>query len=67
VRKGIGGQYAKFIRRNWVDLAMRKTDALTEKIKQVNDKQNLVNRPPSEKEVTKWITAAKKMKRVMEY
>jgi len=33
----------------------------------VNDKKNLVNRPPSIKEVQKWIAAAKKMKRVVEY
>jgi predicted flap endonuclease-1-like 5' DNA nuclease len=69
--KGIGGQYADLLEEAGVDsvpeLAMRKADALTEKMKQVNEKKNLVNRPPSEKEVQKWIASAKKMKRAIEY
>lgn len=69
--KGIGGQYADLLEEAGVDtvpeLATRKADALTEKMLKVNDKKNLVNRPPSIKEVQKWIAAAKKMKRVVEY
>ena len=69
--KGIGGQYADLLEEAGVDtvpeLATRKSDALTEKMMKVNDKKNLVNRPPSEKEVKKWIAAAKKMKRVVQY
>lgn len=69
--KGIGGQYADLLEEAGVDtvpeLASRKADALTAKMLQVNDKKNLVNRPPSEKEVAKWIAAAKKMKRVVQY
>lgn len=69
--KGIGGQYADLLEEAGVDtvpeLAMRKADALTEKMKKVNDRKNLTNRPPSEKEVKKWIAAAKKMKRVVQY
>ena len=69
--KGIGGQYADLLEEAGVDtvpeLAKRKADALTEKMLKVNEKKNLVNRPPSEKEVTKWIAAAKKMKRVVQY
>ncbi len=33
---------------------MRKPDALTTKMMQVNDKKNLVNRPAFEKEVAKY-------------
>lgn len=69
--KGIGGQYADLLEEAGVDsipeLALRKADALAAKMMQVNDKKNLVNRPPSEKEVAKWVAAAKKMKRVVEY
>jgi predicted flap endonuclease-1-like 5' DNA nuclease len=69
--KGIGGQYADLLEEAGVDtvpeLSKRKADALTAKMVQVNDKKNLVNRAPSEKEVMKWIAAAKKMKRVVQY
>jgi len=69
--KGVGGQYADLLEEAGVDtvpeLANRKADALTAKMLQVNDKKNLVNRPPSVKEVQKWIAAAKKMKRVVQY
>lgn len=68
--KGVGGQYADLLEEAGVDsipeLALRKADNLTARMVQVNDKKNLVNRPPSEKEVKKWIAAAKKMKRVVE-
>ena len=69
--KGIGGQYADLLEEAGVDtvpeLATRKADALTAKMMQVNAKKNLTNRPPSVKEVTKWIVAAKKMKRAVQY
>lgn len=69
--KGIGGQYADLLEEAGVDtvpeLATRKADALTAKMMQVNAKKNLTNRPPSVKEVTKWIAAAKKMKRAVQY
>ncbi len=69
--KGIGGQYADLLEEAGVDtipeLATRKADALTAKIRGANDAKNLVNRPPSEKDVAKWIAAAKKMERVVEY
>ena len=69
--KGIGGQYADLLEEAGVDtvpeLATRKADALTAKMMQVNAKKNLTNRPPSLKEVTKWIAAAKKMKRAVQY
>lgn len=69
--KGIGGQYADLLEEAGVDtvpeLAARKADALTAKMMQVNAKKNLTNRPPSLKEVTKWIAAAKKMKRAVQY
>jgi len=69
--KGVGGQYADLLEEAGVDtvpeLANRKADALTAEMLQVNDKKNLVNHPPSVKEVQKWIAAAKKMKRVVQY
>jgi hypothetical protein len=49
------------------ELAQRNAAALTVKMRQVNDKKNLVNRPPSEKMVAEWIKVAKRMKRVVEY
>lgn len=69
--KGVGGQYADLLEEAGVDsvpeLAMRRPDALTEKMMKTNEKKNLVDRPPSEKEVKKWVTAAKRLKRVVEY
>ncbi|HAV78584.1 MAG TPA: DUF4332 domain-containing protein [Anaerolineae bacterium] len=69
--KGIGGQYADLLEEAGVDsvpeLAMRRPDALTEKMMKTNERKNLVNRAPSEKEVKKWIAAAKKLKRVVQY
>lgn len=69
--KGIGGQYADLLEESGVDsvpeLAKRKADVLTEKMMDVNERKNLVNRPPSEKEVKRWIASAKRLKRVVQY
>ena len=69
--KGVGGQFADLLEEAGVDsvpeLAQRKAEILTAKMVQVNEKKNLVNRAPYEKEVAKWIAAAKKLKRVVEY
>jgi hypothetical protein len=69
--KGIGGQYSDLLEEAGVDtipvLAQRNAAVLVAKMRQVNDKKNLVNRPPSEKMVAEWITVAKRMKRVVEY
>ena len=69
--KGVGGQFSDLLEEAGVDtipeLASRKADALTAKMREVNETKNLVNRLPSKDQVAEWIAAAKKMKRVVEY
>lgn len=68
---GVGEQYSDLLEEAGVDtvleLSKRKADALTEKMMKINTAKNLVNRPPSAKVVAKWIKAAQKLKRVVEY
>jgi predicted flap endonuclease-1-like 5' DNA nuclease len=68
---GVGEQYSDLLEEAGVDtvleLSIRKPDALTEKLMKINTAKNLVNRPPSAKVVAKWIKAAQKLKRVVEY
>ena len=68
---GIGEQYSDLLEEAGVDtvleLSKRKADVLTEKMMKINTAKNLVNRPPSAKVVAKWIKAAQKLKRVVEY
>ena len=68
---GVGEQYSDLLEEAGVDtvleLSIRKPDALTEKMMKINTAKNLVNRPPSAKVVAKWIKAAQKLKRVVEY
>jgi predicted flap endonuclease-1-like 5' DNA nuclease len=69
--KGVGEQYADLLEEAGVDtvreLALRRAGALSGQMTRANEKKNLVNRPPSEKMVAKWIRSAKRMKRVVEY
>ena len=68
---GVGEQYSDLLEEAGVDtvleLSIRKPDVLTEKLMKINTAKNLVNRPPSAKVVAKWIKAAQKLKRVVEY
>lgn len=60
--KGVGPQMAELLEASGVDsvpeLAQRNAANLTVKMAQVNEAKNLVNRVPSESEVTKWIEEA---------
>lgn len=69
--KGIATQYSDLLEAAGVDtvkeLAKRRPDNLTAKMKQVNDAavakgRSIVRRPPSQVEVEKWVAQAKKMK-----
>lgn len=60
---GVGPQMAEILEAAGVDsvaeLAQRNAANLTVKLAEVNEAKNLVNRVPSESEVTKWIEEAK--------
>ncbi len=69
--KGVSTQYSDLLEAAGVDtvkeLAKRRPDNLTAKMKEVNDaavakKRSIVRRPPSQKEVEKWVAQAKKLK-----
>ena len=60
---GVGPQMAELLEASGVDsvaeLAHRNAANLTAKMAEVNEAKNLVNRVPSETEVTKWIEESK--------
>lgn len=60
---GVGPQMAELLEASGVDsvaeLAQRNAANLTVKVAEVNEAKNLVNRVPSETEVSKWIEEAK--------
>ncbi len=69
--KGVSTQYSDLLEAAGVDtvkeLAKRRPDNLTAKMKEVNDAavakgSSIVRRPPSQVEVEKWVAQAKKMK-----
>jgi predicted flap endonuclease-1-like 5' DNA nuclease len=64
--KGVGSEYSQLLEVAGVDtvkeLKMRRPDNLAAKMLEVNAKKKLVRRPPSEKEVTRWVAQAKKLK-----
>ncbi len=67
--KGIGSQFADLLEFSGVDsvpeLAQRNSTNLTAKMEEVNKTKNLVNRIPTEGEVTDWIDQAKSLERVV--
>jgi predicted flap endonuclease-1-like 5' DNA nuclease len=67
--KGVGAQYADLLEAAGVDsvpeLATRNAANLTAKMAEVNEAKNLVNRVPTEAEVTKWVDEAKTMECVV--
>lgn len=69
--KGVGEEYSDLLEQAGVDtiaeLANRKADNLHAKILETNEKEKLVRRPPTLKQVQGWIEQAKKMPRKMEY
>lgn len=64
--KGVGSEYSELLEKAGVDtvkeLAQRRADNLAEKMLAVNKTKKLVRRPPSEKEVTRWVAQAKTLK-----
>lgn len=64
--KGVGEEFADLLEESGVDtvkeLATRNVENLTKKMEEVNEKKNLTNRVPSEKEVQKWVDQAGKLK-----
>lgn len=68
---GIGPEYAELLEAAGVDtvpeLARRRPDNLTTALVTANETRNLVRRPPSETEVTKWVAEAKDLPRALEY
>lgn len=67
--KGIGTQYADLLEESGVDsvpeLAQRNAANLTAKMVEVNASKNLVNRVPTESEVSDWIEQAKGLDRIV--
>lgn len=49
------------------DLAERDPEELLAKMLEAAEKKNIVRRPPSLKQVTKWIEQAKKLPKIIEY
>ncbi len=69
--KGVGQEYSDLLEEAGVDtiaeLAKRVPENLHAKILEVNEKKNLVNRPPPMSAVKDWVEQAKKLGRVVEY
>jgi predicted flap endonuclease-1-like 5' DNA nuclease len=69
--KGVGQEYSDLLEEAGVDtvveLAKRVPENLHAKMLEVNEKKNLVNRPPPLSSVKNWVEQAKKLKRVVEY
>lgn len=69
--KGVGQEYAELLEASGVDtvpeLAQRNADHLHKQLKQTNDRRTLVRRIPAVKQVKRWISHAKRLRRVIEY
>lgn len=68
---GVGPQFSELLEAAGVDtvkeLKHRVADNLQQKLEEINNKKNLVNRVPSVSEVQKMIDQAKKLPAIMEY
>lgn len=69
--KGIGEEYSDLLEAAGVDtvpeLAQRNPENLHQKLMEVNEEKELVRRPPSQKEVNRWVEQAKGLPRAIEY
>ena len=69
--KGIGEEYSDLLEAAGVDtvseLAQRNPENLYKKLIEVNGRKKLVRRLPSLKEVKRWVSTAKKLKKIVEY
>lgn len=68
---GVGPQFSELLEAAGVDtvkeLKYRVADNLQQKLEEINNKRNLVNRVPSVSEVQKMIDQAKELPAIMEY
>lgn len=68
---GVGPQFSELLEAAGVDtvkeLKHRAADNLQQKLEEINNKRNLVNRVPSVSEVQKMIDQAKELPAIMEY
>ena len=68
---GVGPQFSELLEAAGVDtvkeLKHRVADNLQQKLEEINNKKNLVNRVPSVSEVQKMIDQAKELPAIMEY
>lgn len=68
---GVGPQFSELLETAGVDtvkeLKHRVADNLQQKLEEINNKRNLVNRVPSVSEVQKMIDQAKELPAIMEY
>lgn len=68
---GVGPQFSELLEAAGVDtvkeLKHRVAENLQQKLEEINNKRNLVNRVPSVSEVQKMIDQAKKLPAIMEY
>ena len=68
---GVGPQFSELLEAAGVDtvkeLKHRVADNLQQKLEEINNKRNLVNRVPSVSEVLKMIDQAKELPAIMEY
>jgi predicted flap endonuclease-1-like 5' DNA nuclease len=69
--RGVGEEYAELLEACGVDtvpeLAQRNAGHLRDKMDKVNERRSLVRRLPAESEIKRWISQAKKLRRVIEY
>lgn len=68
---GVGPQFSELLEAAGVDtvkeLKHREAENLQQKLEEINNKRNLVNRVPSVSEVQKMINQAKELPAIMEY
>ena len=69
--KGVGEEYAELLEAAGVDtvpeLSQRNPANLCSKMSEVNEEKKLTRQPPSEKQVSDWVSQAKSLPRVIEY
>jgi predicted flap endonuclease-1-like 5' DNA nuclease len=69
--KGVGEQYSDLLEKSGVDttveLSKRQPAALYTTLVKANEKKNLVNKLPSEKQVANWVKNAKELARIIKY
>lgn len=69
--KGVGEEYSDLLEEAGVDtvveLSNRKAENLHPKILETNKEKKLVRRPPTLKQVERWVAEAKKLPRQVEY